>query len=117
MTNKIRKNIFKNKLSIIVPTFNRYQKLCRLIASIVKAFPLPDLPNIFIIDDGSTDETASLESISKENLTVFHASRGGAARARNIGSYFNKTEYLLFVDDDCIFPVNYKNFLTLFFLF
>lgn len=108
--------MFRSRLTIIVPTLNRFERLYQLIESLLEAFPLPDRPRIYIVDDGSKDETAHLKSMSKENLTVLHISNGGPARARNIGSYFAQTKYILFVDDDCIIPVNYKKYLAPFFI-
>lgn len=88
------------KISVIVATRNRYQKLKRAIRSIEKQ-SLKDF-EIIIVNDASTDETYDfLESIKNRNINIIHNKVSiGCAGARNKGIKEAKGEFLVFLDDD-----------------
>lgn len=93
--------------SIVIPTYNRYQKLIRLLHSIHNELG-KDNPVVIVVDDGSSDETHELKSAQDKNITVIHIPHSGPAVARNSGAKYVDSDYILFVDDDCIIPTNYS---------
>ena len=101
------------KISIIIPTHNRYSKLLKLLDSIESFFPSKAADyEIIIIDDGSTDDTARLDKLFKDtNTKVFHTSNQGPSKARNFGAKIARGELLAFLDDDCIISEAYARIL------
>lgn len=56
-----------NDLAIIIPAYNEESNILKLIKEIKS---LLQKPNIFIIDDSSTDKTKFL--VSKEKINYYH---------------------------------------------
>lgn len=92
--------------SIIMPTFNRAWILEKTLGKIVAQ----DYTNweLWIVDDGSTDETASV--VKKFNqqdkrIQYFYQTNTGAAAARQKGLNYANGEWITYVDsDDEIYP-------------
>ena len=88
------------KVSVIVPTYNRGEPLCRTLESLFKQ----TYPNFeIIIVDQSTKKFPEKEEFLKANrhkIRYFFAKTPNAAGARNLGVKKAKGEILLFVDDD-----------------
>lgn len=89
------------KLSVIICTRNRSEKLKNAIESI--------LSNSFrdfelLIVDQSTDEKtkSAVESYHDPRIKYIKTNTAGLARARNIATKESKTEIVVFTDDDCI---------------
>lgn len=93
--------------SIVVPTYNRYQKLVRLLRSIHEELG-SDNPAVIVVNDGSSDETRELNSAQGKNIKIIHIPHSGPAVARNFGAESVDSDCILFVDDDCIIPINYR---------
>ncbi|OHD93924.1 MAG: hypothetical protein A2019_09590 [Sulfurimonas sp. GWF2_37_8] len=91
--------MLKPYFSIIIPTFNSYEKLLRAIESI-KSQTFTDF-EVIIVDDGSTDGTQVKiqESLCKK-IHYFYKINGGPASARNLGIKEANGEYLCFLDAD-----------------
>lgn len=90
--------------SIIVPTFNRAERLGQLLNNLSRMnYPLRDF-EVIIVDDGSTDKTKQVVSLfnNKFNLKYIHLSNSGPAIARNKGISLAKFRYIAFIDDDCL---------------
>lgn len=87
-------------VSVIVPTYNRAATLPRAIDSAL-AQTVDDL-EVVVVDDGSTDDTASvLAAFDDPRLrTVVHATNRGANVARNTGIDHARGEYVAFLDSD-----------------
>lgn len=94
------------KVAIIVPCYNQARFLPKAIASI-QAQTMPDWECI-IIDDGSTDETATIAQTYCEQdkrFRIISKENGGSASARDLGLLHAKGEYIQFLDaDDTIAP-------------
>ncbi|MBI5873494.1 MAG: glycosyltransferase [Candidatus Omnitrophica bacterium] len=92
-------------ISIIVPSYNRKERLKQCLGSIfLQDFP-KDKFEVIVIDDGSTDGTKDmLEGMSRErkNFRYFSQSRRGPATARNLGMKHSRSEIVGFTDNDCI---------------
>lgn len=86
-------------ISVIIPTFNRAQFLEKAISTILtQPFEL----EIIIIDDGSTDDTASVVmDFNNRNIQYVKLSRtGNIGRLRNEGIKKSQFDILAFCDDD-----------------
>jgi len=88
------------KIDVIIPTFNRSVLLVRAIESVLsqsyKHF------HLIIVDDGSTDETASvLEKYEHlANLTTIKQENRGVSAARNLAVKNSTSDWISFLDSD-----------------
>lgn len=82
------------KLTIVIPAYNSYRWLEKLIPHISQQ--LEKDAELLIIDDGSTDELKNRTSID----TYHHNKNLGVSAARNTGVELAKGEYIAFVDAD-----------------
>lgn len=76
----------KNKISVIVPVYNRKELLAACVKSLLEQ-TYRDF-ELCIVDDGSTDGTEILcDELQKEDsrIRVLHVKNGGAAYARRRG--------------------------------
>jgi len=90
-----------NSVDVIIPTFNHGKYLISAIKSVLNQ--TVKINNIWIIDDGSTDDTKSLvkELISEDPQINYHfQSNKGLSSARNTGLKLSKSEYVAFLDAD-----------------
>src|SRR5262249_60781488 len=72
------------RCSVVIPTYNRAHSVADAIASVLQQ-TMRDLECI-VVDDGSTDATATLlASISDPRLRVISGRHAGVAAARNLG--------------------------------
>jgi glycosyltransferase involved in cell wall biosynthesis len=88
------------KVSVVIPTFNRSFTLIRALESVLGQ-TMQDL-EILVVDDGSTDGTASaVASFVSDKLRYIRLSwnRGGSV-ARNAGISLAQSEFVAFLDDD-----------------
>jgi glycosyltransferase involved in cell wall biosynthesis len=103
------------KLSIIVCTRNRVHALKACLDSIVDALQntINADAEIVIVDNGSTDETASFisswRSGCKFPVRCEIEPRQGLSRARNCGIRASRGDLLIFTDDDCRMDKDYIN--------
>ena len=87
-------------VSVIVPAFNATCTIKATVESILNQ-QTNFAYEVIVVDDGSTDETAS---IIKQFPTVKYQyqSNAGPASARNHGARLAQGEYLAFTDSDCV---------------
>jgi glycosyltransferase involved in cell wall biosynthesis len=86
--------------SIIIPTFNGGSRIGYCLDSLMKQTTGRDV-EILVVDDGSTDNTASVVS-SYSSVRLIAQANAGPASARNRGALEAKGKILLFTDDDCV---------------
>jgi glycosyltransferase involved in cell wall biosynthesis len=88
-----------------VPTYNRAAPLADLIGDILAQDYPPNLLELIVVDDGSTDETERLVREAQERsgirLTYLRQARRGQAAARNRGVATAVGEIIAFTDSDC----------------
>lgn len=86
------------RVSVIIPTYNRAETLPRAIDSVLAQ----DYPHfeLFLSDDGSTDETPGILDRYKDKLTVIRRENTGVSRARNRGIQASRGELIAFLDSD-----------------
>lgn len=87
-------------LSVVIPTWNRAQMVCEAIESALAQ--RPGLVEVIVVDDGSTDNTASelVQRFGSEIHLLRKPQRGGTGAARNAGVRHAKGELLAFLDSD-----------------
>lgn len=90
----------KEYVSIIIPTYNRMDKLKKSVNSVLEQ--TYSYFEIIIIDDASTDQTeAMVKSFSDTRIRYIKNKKNlGPAAARNIGIENAKYEYIAFNDSD-----------------
>jgi len=91
-------------ISIVIPTFNRAQKVVRAISSVLSQ-TFTDV-EIIVVDDGSTDGTKKeVEQFDDFITYVAHSSNLGVSAARNTGINGSGAPLIAFLDsDDHWFP-------------
>lgn len=98
----------KPLFSIIVPTFNRANKISRSIQSVLDQ-TYPDF-ELIIVDDGSTDNTQEVINKFHDNrIRYFLKINEERGAARNYGINNAKGQYITFLDsDDLIYPNHFE---------
>lgn len=98
-------------VSIVVPTYNRKEKLKLTIETLEKSDYPKDNIEILIVDDCSNDNTKKV--VNKlirryKNIKYFKTKKNsGPAAARNIGIKNSRGGIIFFTDDDGIIPRNW----------
>ena len=104
----LKENIinFEDKISVIIPTYNRAKSIIQSINSVLKQ-TYHNL-EVLIIDDCSNDMTASLISNIKDNRIKYIKLKEnkGASFARNLGIKMSTGKYITFQDSDDIYHIN-----------
>src|SRR5262249_19908208 len=85
-------------VSVIVPTYNRAETIRAAIAS-VKRQTFVDW-ELIVVDDGSTDGTASLIEASDPRLVLIRQANQGVNAARNAAMLRARGRYIAFLDSD-----------------
>ena len=87
------------EVSVIIPTFNRAQKVTRAVSSVLdQTFTKYE---IIVVDDGSTDGTKDcLAQFRHQVKYIHHPKNSGVSAARNTGIRASKTPFLAFLDSD-----------------
>jgi glycosyltransferase involved in cell wall biosynthesis len=84
-------------ISLIIPAYNAERYLCEAIASVKRqTHPVQE---IIVVDDGSTDGTATLVK-SIAGVTLLQQPNAGVAEARNAGVQAARGTLLAFLDAD-----------------
>ena len=94
------------RCSVIVPVHNGAQVIGRCLDSLAHQTIAPRQYEIIVVDDGSTDDTASIverwsHSHPAHAVTLLRQQQTGPAGARNLGARAARGSFLLFTDADC----------------
>ena len=90
------------KLSIIIPTYNRPDRLSKCLSALASQSVDPDSWEVLVVNDGGTDVSDSLKQWEgRLNIVPLEQSNKGPASARNLGSERARGLILAFLDDDC----------------
>ncbi len=90
----------QNKISAIIPTFNRAHTLKRALVSVLdQTVPCKE---IIIVDDGSSDETEELLKpyIESQKIKYVKTINRGVSAARNLGVSIATGDWVSFLDSD-----------------
>jgi glycosyltransferase involved in cell wall biosynthesis len=88
----------KPRVSVVIPAFNRWRLLAEAINSVL-AQSYRDF-ELIVVDDGSTDATASELAKLASRLQFFVTERRGVSAARNLGVSQSRGHYIAFLDSD-----------------
>ena len=85
------------KISVVIPTYNRYEVLKRALSSVFAQTYLPS--EVIVIDDGSTDNTANIQN-DFPSIIYRYQENGGVSSARNLGIKLCSHDWIAFLDSD-----------------
>ena len=85
-------------VSVVIPTFNRWPLVAEAVNSVL-AQSYRDF-EVIVVDDGSTDATASQLAKLASRLKLFVTERRGVSAARNFGVSQSRGRYIAFLDSD-----------------
>ena len=92
----------KDLISVIIPVYNGDRFIMETIDSVIGQY-YKNI-EIIVVDDGSTDKSASIVK-SYKNLKYIYQSNKGPSSARNTGITLSKGAYIAFLDcDDIWYP-------------
>ena len=96
-------NTTKTIFSIIVPTYNRPEKLAQCLQSFVELEYPRDKFQVIVVNDSTeiSVETTISPFQNGLNLTLLTQPNSGPATARNTGAFAAEGKFLVFTDDDC----------------
>jgi glycosyltransferase involved in cell wall biosynthesis len=85
------------QISVVIPTYNRYEFLKRALESVYAQTYKPY--EVIVVDDGSTDNTSSIQ---KDFLDIkyIYQKNSGVSSARNTGIKNCASEWIAFLDSD-----------------
>jgi len=84
-------------ISVVIPTYNRYEFLKRALESIYAQTYLP--LEVIVVDDGSSDNTSQIKK-DFPNITYLYQKNAGVSSARNLGIRNASCEWIAFLDSD-----------------
>jgi glycosyltransferase involved in cell wall biosynthesis len=88
----------KPLVSVVIPVYNGERYLAEAIQSVLdqtyRNF------EVIVVDDGSTDGSASVVKRYGETIRYIHQSNGGVCKSRNTGIAVAQGDYLAFLDQD-----------------
>lgn len=85
-------------VSVIIPTFNRAAKVVKAIESVIDQ-TYKNI-EIVVVDDGSTDQTATAVTRFGDNVKYLSKKNGGVSSARNYGIKNCAGDLIAFLDSD-----------------
>src|SRR5688572_26039408 len=93
---------FEPSISVVLAVRNGAGTLCACLDSLVaQDYPAGKL-EILVVDNGSTDATASLLTRYHPRIAVLESARRGASAARNCGITAARGDAIAFTDADCV---------------
>lgn len=87
----------EERVTVIIITHNRCRELCRTLARLRQ---LPERPPVIVVDNGSTDSTATVVRTGFPEATLLTPGANLGAVGRNLAAATARTPYLAFCDDD-----------------
>lgn len=92
------------EISVVIPTFNREQMVCRAVRSVLRQATMP--LEVLVVDDGSTDGTrAAIAALNDNRIRYLHQANAGRSAARNRGIDAATGRFIVFLDsDDALLP-------------
>jgi len=88
-------------VSVIIPTYNRAHLIAQAVDSVLQQ--TYSNVEIIVVDDGSTDDTATVMENYAERVSYVRQENAGSAAARNRGLAMARGDYIAFLDSDDLF--------------
>lgn len=90
--------------SVVIPTYNRRDRLLRVLQLLAQQLPAGDSTEVIVADDGSDDGTGDAEFLRQapRGVTLIRCPRGGPGAARNAGAAEASGTFLAFLEDDVV---------------
>jgi len=85
------------KITVVIPSFNRYELLKRALTSVYAQTHMPS--EVIIIDDGSTDCTCQIKN-DFPHAKYIYQENSGVSSARNLGIKNSTCQWIAFLDSD-----------------
>ncbi len=85
-------------VAVLIPAFNAARYIAETIGSVYRQTVLPR--EIIVVDDGSTDDTASVVEQGFPDVTIIRLPHGGVSIARNAGVEHTTCEWIAIIDAD-----------------
>lgn len=96
------------KISLIVPTYGRYDELRSLLISLYKQDCGTDIFEVIIVDQNDKIDLKPLIDTFSDRLNIvyYHTLKKGIANAKNKGLELSTAPIVTFPDDDCTYYVD-----------
>lgn len=90
----------QEKVSVVIPTYNREKTIARAVRSILAQ--TYENYEVLVVDDGSTDSTRKIvEGLGDDRIRYIDlGENSGASHARNVGIQMAECDYIAFLDSD-----------------
>tara|TARA_Y100000768_G_scaffold333690_1_gene273888 strand:- start:22572 stop:23603 length:1032 start_codon:yes stop_codon:yes gene_type:complete len=94
-------------LTVVIPTWNRTNKLIECISSLLNQTYIPEKYEIIVCDSNSPDLTEKyvskfLSEINEKRVRLLQCKYNNTSLKRNTGIKESKFNYIILLDDDCI---------------
>lgn len=86
------------QISAVIPTYNRAELVGQAVQSVLDQQSRAD--EIWVIDDGSTDDTPAVLAQFGDKIQIHRQEHHGVSAARNTGIRLSHNEWLAFLDSD-----------------
>lgn len=86
------------KVSVIIPTFNRFNLISRAIDSVLSQTIKPF--EIIVVDDGSSDNTSTFIKNNYKSVKLIKQNNLGVSKARNVGIKNSSGDWIALLDSD-----------------
>ena len=98
----------RDLLSIIIPTYNNWQTLKKLLETLIFQKTNCSYPfEVIVIDDGSTEDIRAVIAGCGPFVKAIYQPNRGVSNARNVGLMASTGKYITFVDSDDNVTGNY----------
>jgi mycofactocin system glycosyltransferase len=90
-------------VTVVIPVRDRHAELARCLAGLLGLTPGSSAPQVIVVDDASADPRAIAAIAAAHGARVIHRPvNGGPGAARNSGLAASSTEFVAFLDSDCV---------------
>ncbi len=85
------------RIVAVIPTYQRAATIARAVDSALAQDPRPE---VIVVDDGSTDDTAAVLAAYGDEIRVIRTPNRGVSAARNTGAAASDADWIAFLDSD-----------------